>query len=90
MIARQDYKCAATAVPLQPESASLDHKTPRSVGGSNEVDNLHIVHDVVNRSKGDLNWFDFVSMCHAVARTHADPAGEWWTAIDRRRAVFGS
>lgn len=90
MIESQDYRCAGTGVELQPEWASLDHKTPRSVGGSNDIDNLHIVHDIVNKAKADMDWPDFVAMCHAVARKHADTETEWWTATARRRANSGS
>ncbi len=62
MIERQEYRCAGTGVELQPEWASLDHKMPRSMGGSNDIDNLHIVHETINASKGDMDWVDFVAM----------------------------
>jgi len=88
MIERQEYRCAGTGVELQPEWASLDHKMPRSIGGSNDIDNLHIVHETINASKGDMDWVDFVAMCHAVARTHEDTGAEWWMAKARRRLDF--
>jgi hypothetical protein len=88
MIERQEYRCAGTGVELQPEWASLDHKMPRSMGGSNDIDNLHIVHETINASKGDMDWVDFVAMCHAVARTHEDTGAEWWMAKARRRLDF--
>ena len=72
MIEMQGYKCAGTGVELQPECASLDHKMPRSMGGTNGTDNLHIVHEAVNAAKGSMDWDDFVAMCHAVAKTHSD------------------
>lgn len=87
MIEEQQYKCAGTGVELQPESASLDHKKPRSLGGTNDIDNLHIIHDIVNRSKADMDWPDFVAMCHAVARQHDDTGSAWWTSVERRRAA---
>jgi hypothetical protein len=77
MIAVQDYKCAATRVELTPAKASLDHKTARSRGGTNDLKNLHIVHQTVNAAKGQMNWGEFVAMCHAVARVHADPGDAW-------------
>lgn len=79
-------QCAATGVELEIHVASLDHKVPRSLGGTNEVSNLHIIHAVVNRSKGQMHWGDFVAMCHAVARQHEDTGSEWWHAADRIRA----
>lgn len=78
MIERQQYKCSGSGVPLEPHTASLDHMTPRSKGGANTLDNLHIVHHVVNRAKGEMNWPDFVAMCHSIARTHEDTCVEWW------------
>jgi hypothetical protein len=90
MIEDQEYKCNGTGVDLQPQSASLDHKTPRSIGGSNDVENLHIVHDIVNKAKADMDWPDFVAMCHAVARKHRDTGAEWWTSTVRRRENSGS
>lgn len=90
MIEEQQYRCAGTGVELQPEHASLDHKKPRSMGGSNDAVNLHIVHEAVNAAKGGLDWDDFVAMCHAVARTHKDTGAEWWAAKARIRAAFGS
>lgn len=87
MIEEQQYKCAGTGVELQPESASLDHKTPRSIGGTNEIANLHIIHDLLNRAKADMDWPDFVAMCHAVARQHADTGAAWWTSVERRRGA---
>jgi hypothetical protein len=77
LIAVQEYKCAATGVELTPAKASLDHKTARSRGGTNDPNNLHIVHQAVNQAKGQMNWGEFVAMCHAVARVHADTADPW-------------
>lgn len=89
MIERQQYRCAGTGVELKPESASLDHKKPRSLGGTNDIDNLHIIHDSLNRAKADMNWPDFVAMCHAVARMHEDTCAPWWESVDRRREPVG-
>ena len=78
MVEAQDYKCNGTGVPLEPWMASLDHKQPRSLGGSNELDNLHVVHFKVNKAKGEMGWDEFVSMCHAVAAMHEDTGAAWW------------
>jgi len=87
LIEVQDYKCAGTGIELKPHVASLDHKTPRSLGGANDIDNLHIIHDLVNKAKADMDWPDFVAMCHSVARHHDDTGTDWWEATERRRRV---
>lgn len=85
MIERQGFKCAGSGIDLEPEHASLDHKKARSRGGGSGLDNLHIIHDVLNRAKGDLDWEDFVAMCHAVARIHDDPGSDWWNHRVKQR-----
>jgi len=74
----QAYRCALSGVDLSPRMSSLDHKTPASRGGSNELDNLQVIHPVVNYSKARLNNEEFIAMCHAVARTHQDTGNASW------------
>ena len=45
---------------------SLDHKIPRSKGGSNSVDNMGVCNSLVNRSKQDMTVDEFIEMCHDV------------------------
>jgi len=78
IIEKQKYRCAGTGIELTPASSSLDHRFPKSLGGSDDVQNLHIVHPLINRAKGDMPWDDFVAMCNAVARIHVDTGAEWW------------
>lgn len=73
MLADQDYKCAATGLPLTPETASLDHKIPLAAGGEHAVENLWIVHERVNAMKGTATFEEFVEMCHAVAKANPRP-----------------
>ena len=57
---QQNCRCAYTGLPIViGESASVDHKTPTSRGGTNDLDNLHWVHSSVNRMKGTMNHDEF-------------------------------
>jgi hypothetical protein len=64
---RQGARCVYTGEALVLGiNASVDHKTPRSRGGANELANLQWVTWGVNRSKRDLTHDEFVSMCRCV------------------------
>lgn len=67
LIADQGYKCALTGLDLTPENSELDHKVPRSKGGSDHVTNLQWLHKTVNRMKGNMSEDRFVQMCRMVA-----------------------
>jgi 5-methylcytosine-specific restriction endonuclease McrA len=41
-------------------NASVDHRTPKSKGGSNELDNLQWVDIRINKMKGDMTHEKFV------------------------------
>ncbi len=57
---QQQGRCGYTGLPIViGKDASLDHKTPRSRGGANSLDNLHWVHSGVNRLKGDMDHAEF-------------------------------
>lgn len=71
MLEAQDYKCALTGRDLSPDSASVDHIIPLSCGGTNTIDNVHIVHSVVNQAKGTMTVDEFVAMCREVIQ-HVD------------------
>ena len=90
MVKRQQHKCAATGMELMPNDVSLDHMIPVSRGGSNDIENLHMVHNEINRAKGSLTWAEFVSLCHAVAAMHGNTAEAWWKAQERRLEFLGS
>ena len=74
----QAYKCALTGEELTPVLSSLDHINPRCSGGDDGIDNLQIVLPSVNRAKSTMTQKQFVAMCHAVARTHADSGDRSW------------
>jgi len=75
---RQGDKCALSGIPITPQTCSLDHKNPRSMGGSDDIDNLQLVLPVINRAKGTMTQDQFVAMCHAVARYVDDSYDETW------------
>lgn len=65
----QQGRCALTGADLTPGvNASLDHKVPRSRGGSDAVSNLQWVHLSVNYAKSVLTDGEFVALCAAVTR----------------------
>ncbi len=67
LIEAQDYRCALTGRELTPQTASLDHKVPLSNGGTNELENVWIVHHKANTAKGTLSTQEFIELCREVA-----------------------
>lgn len=63
----QAGKCAYTGLTLNPgETASLDHKIPRSKGGTDSKNNLQWVHIDINFMKRDLSHGRFTKLCKHV------------------------
>lgn len=48
-------------------NSSIDHKTPRSLGGKNEIENLHWITWASNRMKNEMVHDEYVRLCHEVA-----------------------
>ena len=71
----QNGKCAYSGEVLVPgTNASLDHKTPRSRGGSDDRENLQWVTWKINRMKTDMTHDEFVSLCGLITtRSTATP-----------------
>lgn len=68
LVESQKYQCALTGESIRdPASASLDHKQPRGLGGSNELENLQWVLKEVNDMKGTLTQERFIELCCKVA-----------------------
>lgn len=60
---RQQGRCAILNVPLTfAENASLDHIVPTSNGGTDELENLRIIHKNINTAKHNLPDFEFAAM----------------------------
>lgn len=89
---RQGYRCALSGENLTPSLSSLDHINPKAIGGDDDIFNLQIVLPCVNRAKGTMTQDQFVSMCHAVARSTADPMDTSWIEFTgiTGRPVIGS
>ena len=66
LIEAQGYKCALTGCDLNPSNAQLDHKIPRSKGGSDSIENLQWILDTVNKAKGSMSNHEFFEMCNQV------------------------
>lgn len=56
---------------LTPDVANLDHIMPIAKGGNNVIENLQVVHCIINRMKGTLTNREFITWCRLVA-SHAD------------------
>lgn len=68
LLVKQGFRCAMTGRPLQPETATLDHKIPIAKGGTHDINNLWVVHCEVNSAKGTMSTEEFVSVCRDVVR----------------------
>jgi len=64
----QNYRCAYSGRELTPETASVDHKLPVSRGGTNDLDNLAIVHVDVNTAKAAMTLDEYLQVCRDVVR----------------------
>ena len=62
----QQYRCALTGRPLEPQTACLDHILALSCGGVHTLSNIQVLHREVNRAKGTLSNDEFVAMCGEV------------------------
>lgn len=72
LLKSQNYKCAYTGETLiLGDNASVDHKVPRSRGGTNTLENVQWVIWRVNRSKTDMTHDEFLSMCKSIAAKFA-------------------
>ncbi len=66
---KQLGKCFYTRERLVPgKNTAIDHRTPRSRGGADTIDNLQWVTIRINRVKNDLTHEEFVSLCTRIAR----------------------
>lgn len=64
-------KCYLTGQEIdiyQPKTYEFDHKTPRSRGGNNNIDNLGICIKNANRAKHDMTPDEFINLCKMVAK----------------------
>lgn len=53
VIERDGLVCGLCGDPVALEDVHIDHVQPRSLGGSNELENLQVAHSGCNMSKGN-------------------------------------
>lgn len=51
-------------------SWSLDHKNPRSRGGTNSIQNMGVACQIANRSKQDMTVKEYLELCQDVLQNH--------------------
>ncbi len=68
LVKGKGFRCALSGVEMQPDDASVDHVVPLSKGGEHSMNNIAIIHMVVNRMKGDMNHAEFIRWCTLIAR----------------------
>jgi 5-methylcytosine-specific restriction endonuclease McrA len=73
LIKSQAFKCALTGRELRPDNAALDHIIPFADDGKHVIENVHWVHEAVNRAKGTLPLDEFITICKEVV-AHLYPA----------------
>lgn len=64
---RQKLLCPFTGIKLTAQNISVDHIVPLSKGGSNRVDNIRLVHNMVNRMRLEYSDEEFIQMCHQIS-----------------------
>jgi 5-methylcytosine-specific restriction endonuclease McrA len=65
--------CYLTGRPLNltdKTSWSLDHKNPRSRGGTNSIQNMGVACQIANRSKQDMTVKEYLELCQDVLQNH--------------------
>jgi 5-methylcytosine-specific restriction endonuclease McrA len=67
---QQKGRCPLSGRKLTSTNSELDHKIPRSKGGTDEKNNLRWLHRDVNQAKRALLDFDFIQLCRDVSRTN--------------------
>lgn len=58
--------CPYFGTPISAETAHVDHRIPRSRGGSNKSDNLEAVSALANQMKSDLTVEEFLDAVRAI------------------------
>lgn len=66
LLENQQYQCALTRRPLEPQTACIDHIVALSCGGEHRMSNIQILHRDVNRTKGTLSNDEFIAICREV------------------------
>ena len=75
---QQQYRCALSGVVISPDCASLDHIIPLSKGGTHTIDNVQIVHPVVNALKGTMSQLEFMTWVQLIASNEKPEIDQEW------------
>jgi len=73
LVELQGFRCAMTGLELTPEDANLDHVVPIAAGGKHVMQNVQVVHKVINQMKSTLPKDAFIEWCRRVV-AYADNA----------------
>lgn len=69
ILKEQNHCCAISGRQLTPNTAAVDHKVPILRGGAvSDFNNLQILHNDINRAKGNLTDQEFIGMCREVVK----------------------
>ena len=73
LLAEQQNRCAYTGLEIQAGvNAAIDHKQPRSKGGSSDLQNLHWVESNINKLKGNMDHSEFLTYLKRLSDSLAD------------------
>ena len=68
LLVAQGFRCAYSGkLMVLGSDATIDHKIPRSRGGTNDISNLHWVSRRVNQMKTDFTHDEFIAACRVIA-----------------------
>lgn len=63
LLARDGSLCSICCYPMKlhartddPDTVTIDHRVPKSRGGTNYIDNLQLAHKRCNADRGDAPW----------------------------------
>lgn len=81
VVLRDWYACRICGLPIAPDRHVIDHVLPRSLGGTNDPENLRLAHDYCNNIRGPhggrLRADDEVRAAHLLAIRR-----RWYGAMD--------
>ena len=71
----QSGKCLLSGRELDIRTAEMDHITPRSRGGTNDLTNLRLLSPEANQAKGGMTDEELIALCRAILAAEQSPTG---------------
>lgn len=68
LLVAQEYRCALSGIELTVDTVTVDHIVAVSDGGGDEIENIQLVHTIVNSMKGTLSNYEFKKWCARVGQ----------------------